>query len=188
VGRLEHTDTLHSISTGLLCSGGDAAMGAKYWSSKEELREWINLLAQERRERKIKAGLCSGCLKRPKLPEYCLCQQCLDRQKARRHARYAKGLCHCGKPHREDSKYCENHYTKMKDRHKARLAAGICRRCNEPRYKESVYCRVHLTLTRKDTRQRDGLQPWYPGCGGTVPMDSDEPDFELTNGDELFNG
>jgi hypothetical protein len=163
-------------------------MSAKYWASKRELREWLNLLQQERRDQANKAGLCRWCLKKPKLPDLAFCEDCKDKERNRRQRYLAKGLCYCGKARREGSKFCEIHFTRMKERQKARAEAGICMRCDEPRYKESIYCRACLTLNRKENRHRMGLQPWYPGCGGTVPMDSDEPDFELTNGDELFNG
>jgi hypothetical protein len=54
--------------------------------------------------------------------------------------------------------------------------------------KSQSIAELAFDIEQKENRHRMGLQPWYPGCGGTVPMDSDEPDFELTNGDELFNG
>jgi hypothetical protein len=107
-----------------------------------------------------------------------------------RKERIEKGLCeYCGEP-RENPKFirCDKCLAKFRLWRKAhdhkRKQNGICLECKEKTYETSLWCRVHLTIHRKETRRSRGYGAWAPGMGGTRPLDADEPDFELTHGDK----
>jgi hypothetical protein len=56
------------------------------------------------------------------------------------------------------------------ERVKAKLAKGLCARCNRKRGKSQQYCDYHLIANRLYHRKRQECIAWKPGGRGRPPL------------------
>lgn len=88
------------------------------------------------RQKRIAAGLCMSCGKRPPVIDNRRCDVCRASHstdsKKRHDARRAAGLCYCGKLAVDGFKICEEHKEAALTRYDDKVVVGNCGRCGEP--------------------------------------------------------
>jgi hypothetical protein len=124
-----------------------------------------------RRQRLKEAGCCSQCTD-PPIEGRSRCQKHLDKANAlakkRNAERKAHGMClRCPNVATEGHVLCEKCLKGLRgrdvdwsDKHKRenakykdRLAAGLCKWCDSPRYENRALCKAHLEVERQKVRQ-----------------------------------